>query len=304
GARGGWGEFEKKVERYGKARARAEKMAEYLLSITSGKYQGTKLKQCGTWLRLRHYYTQGDTRVVDANFCHQDRLCPLCAIRRGAKFLKAYVEKFMALDAQGVKFLPHMVNHTVKDGEDLKERVDHLVRGLRAIRQRVKDAQRGKCQTEASKALGAVYSIEIKKGEGSHIWHPHAHSIWPCTSLLDVEKLKGEWEEITGDSHQVYAEPFHCVGSGLPVGFESLAGDLAEVFKYALKFSSMTLEDQWLAYWILKRRRLVASWGILYGVKVPENLLDDVTESELPYIEFLLRFVSESGYELEEYSQS
>jgi hypothetical protein len=63
-----------------------------------------------------------------------------------------------------------------------------------------------------------------------------------------------------------------------------IASGLLEVCKYALKFHDMTLPDTWLAYQTLRTRRLVDSFGILRGVQVPENLLDDPLEG-LPYVE-------------------
>jgi hypothetical protein len=69
---------------------------------------------------------------------------------------------------------------------------------------------------------------------------------------------------------------------------------MLEVFKYALKFSDLSLPDTWHAYQILNSRRLMGSFGNLRGVKSPESLLDDPLE-HLPYLELLYVFVPRSG---------
>ena len=76
----------------------------------------------------------------------------------------------------------------------------------------------------------------------------------------------------------------------------------AEVCKYALKFGDLSVENTWEAFKILKGKRLSGAFGSLYGVKIPENLADDMPdEKDLPYLEMLYRFVfgKKSYYDLE-----
>jgi len=68
-----------------------------------------------------------------------------------------------------------------------------------------------------------------------------------------------------------------------------IASGLLEVCKYALKFHDMTLPDTWLAFQVLRTRRLVDSFGVLRGVQIPDNLLDDPLEG-LPFIERHYRY--------------
>jgi hypothetical protein len=65
---------------------------------------------------------------------------------------------------------------------------------------------------------------------------------------------------------------------------------VAEVCKYALKFSDLSLENTWEAFLTLKGKRLTGSFGSMYGVKIPEKL-DDMPLEELPYMEMFYRFV-------------
>ena len=76
---------------------------------------------------------------------------------------------------------------------------------------------------------------------------------------------------------------------------------VAEVCKYALKFSDLSLENTWEAFLTLKGKRLTGSFGSMHGVKIPEKATDEMPKEELPYLELLYRFVfgPKSYYNLE-----
>ena len=54
----------------------------------------------------------------------------------------------------------------------------------------------------------------------------------------------------------------------------------AEVCKYALKFGDLSVENTWEAFKVLKGKRLSGAFGSLWGVKVPENLADDMPDEK------------------------
>ena len=79
------------------------------------------------------------------------------------------------------------------------------------------------------------------------------------------------------------------------------AGAAAEVCKYALKFGDLSVEHTWEAFKILKGRRLTGSFGLLWGVKIPEKATDDLPDDQsLPYLEMLYKFnyAKQSYYDL------
>ncbi len=143
---------------------------------------------------------------------------------------------------------------------------------------------------EFAKALGGVHSIEAKRGKNSGLWHPHAHMIWLCHDEPDQAKLSQEWKDWTGDSFIVDVRPFHDQ--------EDVVSGFMEVFKYALKFSELPLEDNWDAYEQLSGKRLVDAFGLLRGVEVPDDLTDEPILDELPYIELFYQWMNRAGYSL------
>ena len=71
-----------------------------------------------------------------------------------------------------------------------------------------------------------------------------------------------------------------------------IAKAAAEVCKYALKFGDLSVEKTWEAFKILKGKRLTGSFGLLWGVKIPETMTDDLPDDKtLPFTEMLYRFV-------------
>lgn len=311
-----------RIVRYGKAKARALEncnwLSEYGKSLEFVEVHGidgveyhdpmefndvvkltSDLERCGNWMLFHHYYTVDKVRLANMKTCKKHLMCPLCAIRRGSKALQAYLERFEVLQAENPDLKPYFLTLTVANGDDLEERFEHLQGSFKKYMKRKRTADsRGIAFCELNKIDGAVFTYEFTHKENG--WHPHMHMVCMCDpeNLPDFptngtgdqkrsSKLAQEWLSITGDSYIV--------------DFRSIEGDpiegFIEVFKYALKFSDLTPADNYHAYRTLKGKRLQGSFGLFWGVKVPEKMTDDLFE-ELPYIELFYRY-TKAGYSLE-----
>lgn len=260
-------------------------MAHYASKNGQVKLAGN-LHRCGSYLLFRDYFTVGKVRLHAAKFCNKHLLCPLCAIRRGAKLVKAYMDKVAVLTASEPDLRAYMVTLTVKDGDNLTERFNHLYRSV----QKLHKMRTGKGQySEACKAEAAVWSYEFKRGKNSGLWHPHMHAVWLCKEAPNPKALAEQWKRITGDSYIVDVRPFYRPD-------DAISGFL-EVFKYALKFSDLPMEDNWEAFKRLSGKRLVASFGAFRGLDVPKDLTDEKLD-DLPFIEHLFKFYEGVGYSL------
>ena len=269
-----------RLDRYGKARENALQFRDFLLAQQEQKLADA-LGDCGNYAVFRDYFTIGQTRLARFCTCKKHLICPLCAIRRGAKALRVYLARVTALMAADALLRPYMVTLTVKNGPDLEERFRHLSGNLRAYHKRRKgQRQKG----EVLKAKSAVWSYEFtNKGKG---WHPHVHAVWLCYTPPDPFKLSEEWHQLTGDSYIVDVRPIDMAD---PVG------GFCEVFKYALKFSDLPDLERLTAYRTLKGKRLQDSFGDLRGLDVEPSDQDELLE-ELPYIERLYYFQRGAGY--------
>lgn len=304
--------LEYRLDRYAKAKARSESVQEFIITLLNrypqegnpaynkGEFEELKklrdqLKECGSYLIFRHYYTVGIHKLTGGCTCKRHLLCMLCAIRRAAKQMTSYLKKVEQVmsDNPGQKLI--LITLTVKNGDDLKERYNHLTKCLRIMTERRKGSIQGKRRVSTfTEIKGAVWTFETtNKGKG---WHPHCHMLALVDKELNVEEfqetLTKEWAEISGDSYIVDARP-------VLVDKENWQGAFCEVFKYALKTNDMTVENQFKAYRALFGKRLIASIGSLYGVKVSEDLADDIEEELelLPYVEMLFKYSKFFGYQ-------
>ena len=252
-----------------------------------------RLKDCGNWLHFRNYYIEDNIRLINASFCRMHLLCPLCAIRRGAKNLAAYLKKYKQIREENPNIRAYLITPTVVNRPDLDDAFNHLKKSLKTLIDRRRGflcaKKRNPTYTELSKVLGAVYTFEVtNKGNG---WHPHVHILALCEEAPSQAKLREEWKSITGDSHILDVTPFRIPLDGSPEQVSSAEVQaFVEVFKYALKFSDLSLSDNWEAYTVLKGQRLIGSLGLFRSVKVSEELTDELEAEERPYIDLLYRY--------------
>ena len=276
---------------YASRKARASDMAEYIHTLRDPKKRPdierihSDLSQCASYLVFNEYFTVDELRLVKAHTCKKHLLCPFCAMRRSGKFVAKNLPKVEQVISENRARIPALVTLTVRNGPDLLERFNHLRRAHRRLNQRRRDHLKGKTVTEWGKVAGGITSYEFtKKDEGD--WHPHIHALVLLDDYVDQAKLSAEWESITGDSFIV---DIRRIRGKANAGGLDIASGLLEVCKYALKFHDMTLPDTWHAFNVLRSRRLVDSFGLLRGVQMPDNLLDDPLEG-LPYLERHYRY--------------
>lgn len=327
-----------RMQRYSDAKGRQVQILNHVRRISQGQndiplhgfLDFEKLKSqlcgCGNYLVFHQYHTVGQVRLAKASFCKNHLMCQLCAIRRGAKQVQSYLDKFEQITESNPNLKPYLVTLTVRNGHDLAERFGHLQDSLKKMFKRRRNfIEKARGQSELAKAEGGVYSIELTKRETG--WHPHVHmvlmldpsnpidfpfdarpykyppeewrSLTPAQKANEKRKnihfgelakqsaLSKEWQKITGDSFVVDVRPIE----GDP------AQGFVEVFKYALKFSDLTPEQNIEAYSFLKGKRLTGSFGCFWGVKVPEKMTDDLF-SDLPYIELFYKY-TKAGYSLQ-----
>lgn len=293
----GWATHVRQLARYGAHRDRALGLADYLCDNADRvgwfgpeecRHRAAKLRACGELLEFTEYPAAGEVRLTAAHFCQQDRLCGLCACRRGGRYLGAYLERVEALRASRPNLEAFLTTVTVRDGPDLAERFEHLHAGLSGLMQRRLNARKGLTACSLEGTEGGVWSIEVKRGSGSGEWHPHAHAVVLAEPdrAPNPRELMAEWKALTGDSFVVDVRP---IGHG--------PADLAEVFKYAVKFGDLSFDDNLEAASVLKGRRLVRSFGCLRGLDPPDQLVDDPLEG-LEWVAYLYRHHFGRGYGL------
>lgn len=243
---------------------------------------GEKIKWCGGWLHFREWTEQNESRLINANFCKKHLLCMPCAVRRAAKMNEAYQPKIELVMAQYPKLIPVMITLTVKNGEDLLERILHLKsswsRMLAAKRKGASGAERHNL-IEWNKVVGSLRAMEITMGKDG-LWHPHFHVFALLTEYINQPMLSAEWERFSGDSKIVGVT--RCRG-GIKAG-------LLEVLKYSCKFASLTPELTLHVHRVCNGSRLIDPQGILRGVPEPDIDSDSIEGLTGPYRDFLAKW--------------
>jgi len=276
-----------RIQKYSFLKKQGFEITEHLADVATRESTKilSRLEACGTFLKFRDYYTVDKTRLVGANFCKQHLFCPLCAGRRASTYSKQYSEKIECLmptlESKSSKSLnAFLITLTVPNTEELSESLLNL-RSLTAKlfqRRRLYLSSKGARypNTLFRNVEASVTAIEIKRGSGLGLWHPHNHGLYLTTDdWIDLDAARAEIYEIA------QAKNIHVEKCDPAIAF---AVHLREVLKYTAKFGDLTPADRILVAQAIKGMRLINSYGALRGFTPDESLLDDPLVG-LPYLE-------------------
>jgi phage pi2 protein 07 len=245
-----------------------------------------KIENCASYLIFRTYPELGKTRLLGTCSCKEHLLCAFCAARRGVRNAVAYQERVESLLNENPYQQLMFVTFTVKNGSDLFGRFTHLKNSItRFLKKRNNALARPELYSSFSSANGGVFAYEFKRGSNENLWHPHIHMLLlqSSDSYIDIQAVKDEWQEITGDSCVVNIKKTTDMSAFL------------EVFAYALKFSELEHVDRLHAFRLLKGERLISSFGSFRNVEIPDSNNDDQLENAYFY-DSVYRFMKHRGY--------
>ena len=101
-----------------------------------------KLNECGNYLLFKNFYTIGEVKLSKLRTCGQHLLCPFCAAIRASRAIQKYVERIDQVLQENRKLKPVLITLTVKNGSDLAERSEHLMKSFRTLLDRRRDYER------------------------------------------------------------------------------------------------------------------------------------------------------------------
>lgn len=286
---------EKRIERLSAHKNRTLWMS-YLVSAreTLNPNQLYRYRNCHNYLFFRYYPSIQKKKLHETKHCDIHLLCPMCAIRRAARQVQRYEEKVSYLLKNSPELKLYYVVLTIKNQESLLSGFNHLTKSYRLLSERRRQAihykKTGKISYAYAKdsvfsnVVAGAYSIEIKRGENSGLWHPHMNLLLLTKDELSQESISKEWESITQDSYIV-----HCEETSKN---QTIKDALVEIFKYALKYSEMDGNDTFFAYENLKSKRLFGSFGEFRGLDVDTD--DNDTYENLEYVELFYSYATQS----------
>ena len=191
----GFENLNQRLQRYAGAKSRALDMADYIkteeVSNNENRKLVKKLGDCASYLVFKHYYTENKVILHGMKTCRQQLLCPFCALRRAAKHVKAYWDKVATVKAENPDLQLYFVTLTVKDGESLQERFNHLVKAERSYKRQRRNALAGQRFVEYAKAQGAFAPLSSNEAKLWPMASTHAHDLAMLRSSRRSSALKG-----------------------------------------------------------------------------------------------------------------
>lgn len=255
----------------------------------------SRVFNCGSWLKFRHYEAIDKKSLYKARFCKKDKICPACAARRASKQVTKVHQQLLSneeLLKGNWYYIVLPVKHN--SSEDFLTVFNRLQRGLKSINQAIRNEARGKSSNNwFSQFDGIMYSIEETKTKNG--WNIHANLLVRSSDpIVGLLKKKGfnsfwnkeaveTWKEIAEDSQNISISPINVSNN------DDLLKNLQEVFKYSLKFQELSPDDLLIAYECLHRKRLLGTMGTLRGLKINVELQGDEVENEI-FIETMYHY--------------
>ena len=131
-----------RIARLGELKKRARAMSSYIKDLSDSPLDiklSSDVAACSTWLVFNNYYTVDQIRLSKARTCKKHLLCPVCARIRAIKQAVKYMERLEQVLADKPNLTPALLTLTVKNGEDLTERFQHLQKSWRKYQDRRRD---------------------------------------------------------------------------------------------------------------------------------------------------------------------
>ncbi len=202
-----------------KARGAISRQLQESLRYVGLEMQAHKLEDCGkVWVKACG--DCGGTAARPLYRC-EFKLCPWCLWRKGlqrADELTPYVAAF--------ENAIH-ITLTVKNGEDLRERDNHL-------RTSYKKLVRRSLWKQAIRTAFVFWEDTFNVDDETH--HPHLHIL--ADGWIDQAELASEWEQITQDSRIVYVQQLKGGVEGVreackyPIKSDQMAGNPRALLDY------------------------------------------------------------------------
>lgn len=197
---------------------------------------------------LPSFRTKADGSPLASLARCRDRLCPLCADRRGAQATERTIEIVKRFNS------PRFFTFTLKHrAESLKEMLARLAAALQALR---------KEKAWTKRVWGGVTGVEVTRNQKTKQWHAHAHVI-ADGEFFPQEVLKATWLKVTGDSFIVSVEAI---------------ADRRKTARYISRYVSKPVDvEQWTPEEIreyalaMHGRRLLQTFGNAHNVKVDDD---------------------------------
>lgn len=268
---------------------------------------------CGHFLKV-HFPTVNESTgeiprpyIFKGSYCQMPAVCPVCSRRVGDVRQKRYADPIEHHVGEGL--LPYLVTFTVDAEGDLRSQLARLRRALRVFHTRWRLSKRRPTgyTGEWQKVVSAALKIEVKRGNGSGLWHVHAHALVFTFEPLDfrvyasradkragrpmrlvefrgvpvpASKITAEWLEATGGAAMgVHVRP---LDRDSKTGRRMSPKDVVMASREILKYCSILDDRSTSGDWLTIRRGLWGRrlWSVYGGFRGIPGAEDDYTDED------------------------
>jgi hypothetical protein len=246
--------------------------------LFANQIRHNRIKECCNVVSFRRYLETGDVKLTSSTFCKYDRICIACATKRAMRMIKKFslgVDQYKLWNKNRyyiVLTIQHNQNDTLE--ELLAKLMKYKEQLARNYRNWKRNTQRNK--SFFSQFDGMVTSVEIAH-RWKNWWHPHINILactdneiqidnrfvrWATNDQLLNERKQITWWSYIHNIRKINVTTKHFSRSGV-----------GEVFKYAIKFSDLTVEQlsEVMIAQDLHQYRFFATYGIFRGWKLDEK---------------------------------
>ena len=133
--------------------------------------------------------------------CGQHLLCPFCAAIRASRAIQRYVERINQVLQENRKLKPVLITLTVKNGSDLAERSEHLMKSFleRPPRARRDYLKKAGAIVSSVRCRALCTPMKTPSTRKTVEWHPHIHMFALVDQWIDQQEFSEYWHSITGD---------------------------------------------------------------------------------------------------------
>lgn len=211
----------------------------------------------------------------------KDKFCAVCNKKRSLLWLarmKPIFEHYVA-NKQKVVF----VTFTIKNVEKLQNGVDMLQHAFRYMchesKRFSKEFKRRFC--------GGVRSMEVKRGSGDGLWHPHLHCLFVKTDNTsfksDFDFLRSAWEHslrVVTNTADINAKLGSVFYEAIKVGYTNEGVKaILETFGYCAKFDWQNSDDILELVDCLKGVRMINTFGSIRKLLSAKDIELDMDKS-------------------------
>ena len=208
-----------------------------------------RMSACSRFPSIRVNATTGP--YLSRDRC-RDRVCPICAAKRGRDLATRLNDVLQHADA-----LRHLTLTLEATDEPLRVQIDHLLASFRRLRQH---------QQWGRHVAGGVACVQVTKNHVNGMWHPHLHVV-----------IDGQYF-----AHPIIKEAWCRASKGATICHITRSTSVRTTARYIARYvaspddlgswSGMELAEYATA---LHGRRLVLAFGNLHGSKLPPKEKED-----------------------------